>query len=46
LTVQHAEAVEFLTWLNAVMATVLASVDRFFAIHSTGEQGAPLLPIS
>lgn len=46
LRVQHAEAVEFLTWLNADMATVLASVDRFSAIHSAGEQGAPLLPIS
>jgi len=46
LTVQHAEAVEFLTWLNVDMATVLASVDRFSAIHSAGEQGAPLLSIS
>jgi hypothetical protein len=46
LTAQHAEAVEFLTWLNADMAAILASVDRFSVIHSAGEQGAPLLPIS
>ncbi len=46
LTAQHAEAVELLTWLNADMAAILASVDRFSVIRSAGEQGAPLLPIA
>lgn len=42
---QHATAVEMLTWVNPDMATVLAAVDRFTNLHTTGEEAVPLLPV-
>lgn len=42
---QHAKAVEMLAWINADMANVLASVDRFPSIHGAGEFSAPLLSV-
>lgn len=43
---QHTQAVELLTWLNADMAAVLASLDRFPIVLASGEQAAPSLVVT